>query len=63
MKRDKEKNRIKQELKRLFKSMDFICDNYLTPKEDVHEKDIEAIELRGVYEWRTKHYDESRSFV
>ncbi len=42
MRIDKEKNRIKQELKRLFKSMDFICDNYLTTKEDVPEKDIEA---------------------
>jgi len=41
MKREIEKSRIKKDLKRLFKSMDFICDNYLN-KEGVSKKELEV---------------------
>ncbi len=37
--RGKEKENLKREFKRLFKSMDFICDNYLN-KKDLPEKEL-----------------------
>ncbi len=40
MPKEKEKARLKKEFKRLFKSMDFICDNYLN-KEGAPEKERE----------------------
>ena len=41
MKKENEKNRLKKAFKRLFKSMDFVCDNYLN-KEGVKEEEIEV---------------------
>lgn len=40
MKHDIEKKQLKKELKRLFTSMDFVCDNYLN-KENIIEKELE----------------------
>jgi hypothetical protein len=41
MNKETEKTRIKKELKLLFKSMDFVCDNYLN-KEGVNDNELEA---------------------
>ena len=41
MKKEGEKTRIKREFKSLFKSMDFVCDNYLNKKGAI-DKELEA---------------------
>ena len=42
-----ERDRLKKEFKQLFKSMDFICDNYLN-KKGIPEKDREP--FAGIYQ-------------
>ena len=41
MKKEIEKKRLKKELKGLFKSMDYISDNYLN-KEGINDKELEV---------------------
>lgn len=41
MHKETERDRLKKEFKRLFKSMDFVCDNYLN-KEGVSDKEMEV---------------------
>jgi hypothetical protein len=41
MKKESEKTRIKKEFKSLFKSMDFVCDNYLN-KEGIIDEELEV---------------------
>ena len=64
MTKETEKDRLKKEFKRLFKSMDFVCDNYLN-KEGVPEKEQERFadiyqQLGQVWEFlalQCKHWD------
>lgn len=41
MNKESEKTRIKREFKSLFKSMDFVCDNYLNKKGAI-DKELET---------------------
>jgi hypothetical protein len=64
MTKETEKDRLKTEFKRLFKNMDFVCDNYLN-KEGVPEKEQERFadiyqQLGQVWEFlalQCKHWD------
>jgi hypothetical protein len=64
MTKETEKDRLKKEFKRLFKNMDFVCDNYLN-KEGVPEKEQERFadiyqQLGQVWEFlalQCKHWD------
>jgi len=64
MTKETEKDRLKREFKRLFKNMDFVCDNYLS-KEGVPEKEQESFadiyqQLGQVWEFlalQCKHWD------
>jgi hypothetical protein len=64
MTKETEKDRLKKEFKRLFKNMDFVCDNHLN-KEGVPEKEQERFadiyqQLGQVWEFlslQCKHWD------
>ena len=64
MTKETEKDRLKKEFKRLFRNMDFVCDNYLN-KEGVPEKEQERFadiyqQLGQVWEFlalQCKHWD------
>jgi hypothetical protein len=64
MTKEREKDRLKKEFKRLFKNMDFVCDNYIN-KEGIPEKEQERFadiyqQLGHVWEFlalQCKHWD------
>ena len=54
MKKEIEKKRLKKELKSLFKSMDYISDNYLN-KEGINDKELEV--FANIYQQLTMAWE------